>query len=157
MIANKLTACVAISFACLGLCSCSPQNSDSAKSRSTQLNTPTMNSIIDVATRSGMTLPTDAKILSQEDNLGTVQKAQGWVIQVSLVPNPPESAIKKADNEANEVLKVMVSATPNFDFGRLLETTNESARWGVDKDSWTMSSVKTSKGTFILLDWIKQK
>jgi hypothetical protein len=155
MSAKKTRILAVTVLLCLSVAGCNQRDNDLTTSRSIQNKTPTMTSLNELSTRSGLSFNADAKMLSQEDNLGAVQKAQGWVVQVSNVPNAPASATKKTDDEAGEILKVMTNATPGFDFGRLIAKTTESARWQIDKDSWTMSAVKTSMGTFVLVDWIK--
>jgi hypothetical protein len=117
---------------------------------------PTMTSIQEIETRSGIKFPPGSRIVGQSDAVGKVQQAQSWVLQVPNDPTLPAIASRSTASSAAGNLKVMKARAPKVDFGSPIKDEFAAYWWETPGSSWSYTNITTETGSFVALGWVKQ-
>ncbi len=117
-----------------------------------------MTPIKEVGERSGIAFEQDARVLFQEDNLGGQQEAQLWLIHSRNGIILPKGEAGYLENEdARNYWDEFLKHSSRDAVGSLKSPRSTTSFWETANGNWQGTVIQAEGGTYLRLEWGKQK
>ncbi len=117
-----------------------------------------MTPIKELGERSGIAFEQETRVLFQEDNLGGQQEAQLWLIQSKNGIALPKGEAGYLENEdARNYLDEFLKHSSRDAVGSLKSPRSTTSFWENANGNWQGTVIQADGGTYLRLEWGKQK